>query len=73
LIFTLFFKSPQKAAEPIIYFATSQDVINISFDYLHLMTRKEIDQKASDPENGRILWEKSEHLLNKLRIELNIS
>ncbi len=63
LIFALFFKSPEKAAEPVIYFATSQDVADKSFDYLHLMTRKEIDRQAADADNGRRLWEMSEELL----------
>jgi hypothetical protein len=32
------------------------------FDYLFLMSRKEVDEKASDPENGKKLWDLSEKL-----------
>ncbi|MBR9998238.1 MAG: SDR family NAD(P)-dependent oxidoreductase [Cyclobacteriaceae bacterium] len=70
LIFAIFFRSPMKAAETVVYFATSPDFENISFDYLHLMTRKEIDPMAADPENGRKLWELSEKLLEGFHIRL---
>ncbi len=68
LVFAIFFKSPEKASEPVVYFATSRDVENKAFDYLHLMTRKAIDRKASDPENGKKLWERSEELLKEHHI-----
>jgi len=70
LIFMIFFRSPRKAAEPVIYFATSHDVDNKSFDYLHIMTRKEIDPKASNHENGRRLWDNTELLLRDLQINI---
>jgi len=66
LIFGIFFKSPEKAAIPVIYLAASKDMEKKSFDYLFQMTRKEIDAKASDPVNGRRLWELSEKLLEEL-------
>lgn len=69
IVFALFFKSPDKAAEPVIYFATSSDVTGRSFDYLHLMTRKEIDDKAENIENGKRLWRLSEELLNKFDLK----
>jgi NAD(P)-dependent dehydrogenase (short-subunit alcohol dehydrogenase family) len=62
LVFYLFFKSPDKAAAPVIYFATSQEVEGKPFDYLFLMNRKEITALAADPENGKRLWEMSEKL-----------
>jgi NAD(P)-dependent dehydrogenase (short-subunit alcohol dehydrogenase family) len=65
LVFKLFFRSPVKAAEPVLYFATSPDVSNMSYDYLHLMSRKEIDPKAEDPVNGRELWRLSEKILEE--------
>ncbi len=70
LIFTIFFKSPRKAAAPVVYFASSHDVDNKSFDYLHMMNRKEIDTKASDKGNGIKLWEKTELLLQELQIKI---
>jgi len=69
IIFAIFFKSPAKAAEPVVYLATSADLRNKTFDYLHLMTRKKIDPKASDPENGEKLWEQSEKLLKEHKIQ----
>ncbi len=63
LIFILFFKSPKEAAKPVIYLAASSDVERKPFDYLFLMSRQEIDDKAADAENGKRLWELSEQLL----------
>ncbi|MBU2652207.1 MAG: SDR family NAD(P)-dependent oxidoreductase [Bacteroidetes bacterium] len=65
LIFSLFFKSPQKACEPAVYLAASPDMEGISWDYLFLMGRKMIDPKADDPENGRKLWDVSEEVCKK--------
>jgi hypothetical protein len=66
LIFFLFFKSPRKAAEPLVYLAASKEMEGVSYDYLFKMTRKEIDEKASDPENGKKLWKLSEELFQTL-------
>jgi NAD(P)-dependent dehydrogenase (short-subunit alcohol dehydrogenase family) len=66
LIFAMFFKSPRKAAEPVVYLSVSKDVEAKSYDYLFKMTRKDIDEKAADEANGRILWELSEELIKKL-------
>ena len=38
------------------------------FDYLFLMERKPIDEKAENPENGKKLWQLSEKLLDKLGV-----
>ena len=67
LVFKLFFSSPEKAAEPVVYLATSKDVEGKATDYLFLMSRKEIDEKATAPENGRRLWEATEELLASMR------
>jgi NAD(P)-dependent dehydrogenase (short-subunit alcohol dehydrogenase family) len=63
VVFGIFFRSPAKAAIPLIYLAASPDVAGKKSDYLFLMERKPVDPKASDPENGRKLWELSERLL----------
>jgi len=63
LIFGIFFKSPEAAAEPVMYLACSQSLEKQSGIYLHLMQQKEMDEKALNAENGRKLWEKSEALL----------
>ena len=66
LVFGIFFKSPAKAAIPVVYLAASADVKGKPFDYLFLMSRKEVDEKASNPENGKRLWELSEKLWRTL-------
>jgi NAD(P)-dependent dehydrogenase (short-subunit alcohol dehydrogenase family) len=64
LVFTLFFSSPMKAAEPVVYLTASKALEGKATDYLFLMSRKQIDQKALDPENGKRLWEATENLLS---------
>ncbi len=66
LIFLLFFKSPARAAIPVVYLAASPNLENKPFDYLFLMSRKDADPKALDPENGKRLWALSEQLVNSL-------
>jgi len=68
LVFGIFFRSPKVAVQPVIYFATSKEVENKSIDYLFLMSRKEMDTKAMDIENGDHLWRLSEELLKKYDI-----
>lgn len=65
LVFTLFFKSPAEAAKPVVYLAASPDLEGKPYDYLFLMSRQEIDEKAADPGNGSKLWAFSEELLKK--------
>jgi NAD(P)-dependent dehydrogenase (short-subunit alcohol dehydrogenase family) len=66
LVFGIFFRSPAKAAIPAVYLAASQDVEGKPFDYLFLMSRKEVDLKASDPENGKKLWALSNDLWHQI-------
>jgi NAD(P)-dependent dehydrogenase (short-subunit alcohol dehydrogenase family) len=66
VVFGIFFKSPAKAAVPVVYLAASPDLEGKSFDYLFLMSRSEVDEKASDPENGERLWQLSEELRKSL-------
>jgi hypothetical protein len=66
LIFSMFFKSPEKAAEPVLYLACSKEMEGKPFDYLFKMSRKPIDEKAADPENGKKLWEMSEEAVKKI-------
>jgi NAD(P)-dependent dehydrogenase (short-subunit alcohol dehydrogenase family) len=68
LIFKAFFRSPEKACEPVVYFSASKEVEGKPNDYLFLMSRKPVDEKASDPENGKKLWKMSEDLLKKRNI-----
>lgn len=65
LIFSLFFKSPAKAAIPVIYLAASPDLEGKAFDYLFLMSRREVGENAANPENGKRLWELSVRLVER--------
>ena len=65
LTFSLFFRSPQKASEPVLYLAASKTVEGKALDYLFLMSRKAMDDKAMDPDNGKKLWDLSRELLGK--------
>ena len=66
LTFSIFFRSPEKACEPVIYLAASKDVEGKAMDYLFLMSRKDMDEKATDPVNGEKLWKVSEELKDKV-------
>jgi NAD(P)-dependent dehydrogenase (short-subunit alcohol dehydrogenase family) len=67
LIFSIFFRSPRRASEPVVYLAASKDVEGRPVDYLFLMSRKGMDEKATDPENGKALWERSVELMDQVR------
>ena len=63
LVFKMFFSSPEKAAEPVVYLAASKELEGKPKDYLFLMSRRDVDGKASDPKNGKRLWQLTEDLL----------
>lgn len=65
LVFKLFFSSPEKASEPVVYLSTSKNMEGKKRDYLFLMSRRPVDDIASDPENGKRLWELTDNLLKK--------
>ena len=70
IVFGVFFRSPEKASEPVVYLTASKDVEGKATDYLFLMSRKDVDEKAISVENGTKLWHMSEDLLQKTGIEL---
>ena len=72
LTFRLFFRSPEQACEPVVYLAASKDVEGKPNDYLFLMSRKPVDEKADDPENGKRLWKLTEDLLAKYHLKIQI-
>jgi NAD(P)-dependent dehydrogenase (short-subunit alcohol dehydrogenase family) len=65
LVFKIFFSSPEKAAEPVVYLTTSKEVEGKPNDYLFLMSRKPVDELASNPENGKRLWDMTDNLIKK--------
>ncbi len=65
-VFSIFFKSPEKASDPVIYFASASNHALDKVDYLFLMQPKPMDEKATSSANGSLLWEKSEALIASL-------
>ncbi|RXP56596.1 SDR family NAD(P)-dependent oxidoreductase [Lutibacter sp. HS1-25] len=63
LVFKIFFNSPEKAAAPVVYLTASKAIEGKPTDYLFLMSRKPVDELASNPENGERLWSLTEKLL----------
>jgi NAD(P)-dependent dehydrogenase (short-subunit alcohol dehydrogenase family) len=61
-IFSVIFRSPAKAAPPVIYLATSDDFIGKTNQYLHMFIPKRMDEKVYDEKEGKKLWEESEKL-----------
>jgi NAD(P)-dependent dehydrogenase (short-subunit alcohol dehydrogenase family) len=59
----LLFRSPQKAAAPVLLLACGRAMEGRNGVYLHMLREKPVSAEASDPEKGRLLWEKSEALL----------
>lgn len=65
LVFRIFFRSPRKACQPVVYLACSGEIEGNAMDYLFLMQRKEMHVNATDPEHGRRLWEMTEKLVER--------
>lgn len=61
-IFSVIFRSPSKAAPPVIYLATSDDFRYKTNQYLHMFIPKRMDEKVYDEKEGKKLWDKSEKL-----------
>jgi NAD(P)-dependent dehydrogenase (short-subunit alcohol dehydrogenase family) len=66
VLFGLFFNSPFNADEPLLYFACSKDMKDQTGMYLHLMSMKDVDERATDVITGEMLWQRSEELLTSL-------
>lgn len=68
-IFYMIFRSPRKAAQPVIYLASSPDFENRTNQYLHMFIPKRMDEKVYDEKEGQQLWEESTRLW--VRIDKN--
>jgi NAD(P)-dependent dehydrogenase (short-subunit alcohol dehydrogenase family) len=66
LVFGIFFRSPKKACQPVIYLAASKELEGKTGAYLFLMNEKAVDEKAMDPKNGSRLWDLSEELTKSI-------
>jgi NAD(P)-dependent dehydrogenase (short-subunit alcohol dehydrogenase family) len=62
-IMTLMFRSPEKAAAPVMLLAAGKAMQGRTGVYLHMMREKAVSPLASNAENGRQLWEESKTLL----------
>lgn len=63
-VFSLFFKSPERAAEPAIYLSCEPTIEGETAIYLHMMTRKQAASSAMDRATGQRLWAETERLLD---------
>lgn len=62
-IFWIIFKSPAKAAGPVVYLALSEDYRETTNQYLHMFNPKSMDPKVYELAEGQKLWEKTMDLL----------
>ena len=62
-IMRLMFRSPEKAAEPVMLLACSDSMSEHSNIYLHMMKAKQPSPLALDTLNGEQLWERSDQLI----------
>jgi NAD(P)-dependent dehydrogenase (short-subunit alcohol dehydrogenase family) len=71
-IFSLIFRTPQNAAPPVIYMASSPDFNNKTNQYLHMFIPKKMDEKVYDKTEGEKLWNESLKLWKQLdnRVEI---
>ena len=58
-----FFRAPERAAEPVVALACSPELAGETGVYLHMLRRKAMDPRATDPAFGRALWERCDELL----------
>jgi NAD(P)-dependent dehydrogenase (short-subunit alcohol dehydrogenase family) len=67
LVFKLFFQSPARAAEPVVWLVAADDLAGATGVYLHMRQRKAPAPLAADPDHGARLWEAAHAKLAELR------
>jgi len=65
-IFWVIFRSPAKAARPVVYMALSPDYEGKTIEYLHMFNPKQMDPKVYEPAEGLKLWDRSMALLREI-------
>lgn len=65
-----FFQTPEKAAETLIYLATSDEVSEVTGQYYYRLQPAKISKRASDDELARKLWEVSEEIVRPYLISI---
>jgi NAD(P)-dependent dehydrogenase (short-subunit alcohol dehydrogenase family) len=68
-IFRLVFKSPARAAKPVVYMALSEDYEGRTNEYLHMFNPKQMDPKVYEQAEGSRLWTASMDLLKNIDTE----
>lgn len=64
-IFFLVFKSPAKAAQPILYMTLSEEFRGKTNEYFHMFNSKRMDEKVYLEEEGIKLWDQTFEVLAK--------
>ena len=64
-VMALFFQSPEKASVPVDYLVASSEMGGKTGEYMHMLRIKDPSEASMDPENGALLWGKTEELLRK--------
>ena len=64
-VMALFFQSPEKASIPADYLVSSDEMGERTGEYMHMMRFKASSEASMDPDNGALLWSKTEALLCK--------
>ena len=64
-VMVLFFQSPEKASVPVDYLVASSEMGGKTGEYMHMLRIKDPSEASMDPENGALLWGKTEELLRK--------
>jgi NAD(P)-dependent dehydrogenase (short-subunit alcohol dehydrogenase family) len=67
VLMRLTFQDPFDADEPVVHLACSRALEGRTRIYLHKMCPKELDTRAADPATGRVLWERTEAVLERAR------
>ena len=65
-IFWVIFKSPSKAALPVVYMAISPDYEGRTNEYQHMFKPKKMDPKVYEEKEGAKLWTESYKLWKKV-------
>ncbi|MCJ7810001.1 MAG: SDR family NAD(P)-dependent oxidoreductase [Desulfobulbaceae bacterium] len=65
-IFWIVFRSPAKAALPVVYMALSPDYEGTTNEYLHMFNPKKMDPKVYESAEGQKLWDRSFQLLKDI-------
>ena len=64
-VMALFFQSPEKASVPVDYLVASSEMGGKTGEYMHMLRIKDPSEASMDPENGALLWGKTEELLRQ--------